>query len=103
VLWKHTTTTHEQEVAHDMDIQEFLESIQRPLPWGRHLYGIDLPGMNNTAFRVVDFDIDTEVITVIAVGDAHRTQQHVSYLYEIERDVCSCGDIQCEWHAKEED
>lgn len=85
-----------------MTFDEFIFSISRPLPWGQHLYGIDIHGLHNTAYRVIDFDTESEVVTLMAVGDCYRTQQHISDLYEIDRDVCSCGDTQCEWHEKEE-
>lgn len=85
-----------------MDINEFITSMSRELPWGRHLFGVDIPGQN-VAYRVIDFDPDTEVIKLKAVGDNRIVDHHVSDLYEIEGDVCSCGDLNCEWHDQEED
>ena len=86
-----------------MTFDQFMSILSAPLPWGKHLFGIDIPGLNQTAFHIVDFDINSEIVRVKAVGDHHIREHHVSDLYEIERDVCSCGDIQCEWHETHDD
>lgn len=86
-----------------MEVNEFLAAISKELPWGKHLFGIDIAGLSNTAFQIVDFDIDQEIVRLKAVGDHHIREHTISDLFEIERDVCSCGDTQCEWHEPHDD
>ena len=81
-----------------MTFDLFITILSRQLPWGRHLFGIDIPGLDHNAFQIVDFNSETELVRVKAVGDNHIREHHVSDLYEIVGDVCSCGELNCEWH-----
>ena len=83
-----------------MTMDELLIRLSHPLPWGQHLFGIDITGQN-VAHRIVDWDLETEVVRLKAIGDYRIVEHHVSYLYEIEGDVCSCGELNCEWHLSE--
>jgi len=85
-----------------MTMDELLNRLSHPLPWGQHLFGIDIIGQN-VAYRIVDWNMDTEVVRVQAIGDNRIVEHHVSYLYEIQGDVCSCGELNCEWHGLESD
>lgn len=85
-----------------MTIDELIDSLSRPLPWGKHIYGVDITGQN-VGHHIIDFDIDNELVRVRAIGDNRIVEHHVSYLYEIHGDVCSCGELNCEWHGAADD
>lgn len=85
-----------------MTSDELIAALAKPMPYGQHVFGLDIPGLDVQAFRVVDHDDDCEIIRLVAVGDRHIREHHVSDLYEIERDVCSCGQLGCEWHLNDD-
>lgn len=86
-----------------MTVDELIESLSRELPWGRHLYSLDIPGLSSMAFKIVDFDLGNETVRVCAVGDNHIREHSIQDLDEIHGDVCSCGELNCEWHGGLED
>ena len=79
-----------------MSIDEFVNYMSTDLSYGPRLFQRDGIAI---AYRVIDWDYDSEIVRLRAVGDNRIEEQHVSLLTHIEGDVCACGELGCEWHT----